>query len=90
MLLDAQGSKRERPNFFEWVATRRAGNNPRGDFIRDTREGLRAHHGPNRDAELTALLDGGCEGAHIACRLLFREYIRSYGGSMEDCPVGRD
>ena len=24
--------------FYEWVTTRRAGDNPRGDFIRDTRD----------------------------------------------------
>lgn len=29
------------PPFFEWVAGKRAGDNPRGDFIRDTRRILR-------------------------------------------------
>lgn len=77
----------KRPNFFEWVATRRAGNNPRGDFIRDTREGLRIYAGPDRDAKLTSLVDSGVEGARIACRRLFLEYVRQYGGSMDDCPI---
>ena len=59
-------------------------------FIRDTREALRVYNGPDRDAKLIALLDAACEGACVACRQLFREFIRSYGGSMEDCPVGQD
>lgn len=90
LLLDTHGGKRERPNFFEWVATRRAGNNPRGDFVRDTREALRVYNGPDRDAKLTALLDAACEGACVACAQLFREYIRRHGSSMDDCPVEQD
>ena len=35
---------KENQGFFEWVTTRRAHDNPRGDFIRDTRDTFK-HHG---------------------------------------------
>ena len=34
-------------SFWEWVASRNAGDNPRGDFIRDTRTLLTAGGDPN-------------------------------------------
>ena len=34
-------------SFWEWVASRNAGDNPRGDFIRDTRTSLAAGSDPN-------------------------------------------
>ena len=57
--------------FFAWVASRRAGDNSRGDFIRDTREAL-ANGAPTE-----AALNGLARLHHPALlAALKREYRR--------------
>lgn len=58
----------DRPEFFLWVATRRAHNNPRGDFIRDTRAGL------EQGVDCAADINRGCDAARREYRRLLREW----------------
>ena len=58
--------------FYEWVTTRRAGGNPRGDFIRDTRCVFEVG-GESRCQER---MDGACREAKHERDLLKREYHR--------------
>ena len=61
------------PGFWLWVTRRRAGDNPRGDFIRDTRF-LVSVHGPDADT-LRARLYSGCDEARRECLLLQSRYM---------------
>ena len=47
---------RTRPGFYEWVASLDAGDDPRGDFIRDTREAFRSWGATYCED----MLDGAC------------------------------
>ena len=65
------------PPFFEWVASREAGDNPRGDFIRDTHMLLNLERS---EAELrTKLRWEACSEARGECRKLETEYRRQFG-----------
>lgn len=60
--------------FYSWVAARRANDNPRGDFIEDTRDLLRA--GLTGRECRTRLLNG-CPEAMAEAVKLAREYRRA-------------
>jgi hypothetical protein len=64
-----------RKTFLDWVATRKAGDNPRGDLIRDTRATTKR---PSRDEwECTCYflrLQGACPEAIEAAERLWVEY----------------
>lgn len=63
------------PEFWQWVIARRAGRDPRGDFIRDTRSLLEAC---GLDIEmLRARLFAGCDEARHQCLLLQDRYMRT-------------
>ncbi len=62
--------------FFAWVALKRAGDNPRGDFIRDTRALLRAGRG-EEDCEKELL--HACAAVYDKAKKLWREYRKSCG-----------
>ena len=59
--------------FFQWVATRRAHDNPRGDFIDDTRTLLKL--GRSGDYCRGRVRTGGVYAMEI-CDQLLREYFR--------------
>ena len=69
------------PPFFEWVAGRRADDNPRGDFIRDTRRILKQGV---PEANLGWRLAAGCPEAQSECRKLESEYRRLFGTGPSD------
>lgn len=56
--------------FWYWVAERRAHDNPRGDFVRDTRDLL------SRDRDPATAIVGGCEEALRWRDILREEYDR--------------
>ena len=60
--------------FVEWVCTRRAGDNPRGDFIRDTRVVVDA--GRASDEEIEGRMYSGCREAVDEYRRLRLQYDR--------------
>ena len=57
-------------DLWTWIASRRAGDNPRGDFIRDTRELLAANVDPG------ARIDSACDEAIRQYERLERQYRR--------------
>ena len=61
--------------FYKWVATLRAHDNPRGDYIRDTRGGLEAGLAPAEmeQAEMTGHPEAALQG-----RRLRRRYAREH------------
>lgn len=67
-------------SFHEFVLSRRAGNNPRGDFIRDTRDYARCH--PNwqmaeYEPNSINMPAGACREAIAEGRKLWCEYSSS-------------
>ena len=58
--------------FYEWVTTRRAGDNPRGDFIRDTRDTFKT----GGESHCAGMMGGACREAKHERDLLKREYHR--------------
>lgn len=64
------------PPFLEWVAAKRAGDNPRGTFIRDTRSLMRQGVA---EADLGWKLAGAAPEALSECRKLESEYRRRFG-----------
>lgn len=69
------------PPFFEWVAGKRAGDNPRGDLIRDTRSILKQG---DSEAAIQRKLDGACPEALSEYRKLQSEYRRRFGTDPSD------
>ena len=69
------------PPFFEWVAGERASDNPRGEFIRDTRRILR-QEGSETDAGWK--LAGAGQEAQTEYRKLESEYRRRFGTAPSD------
>lgn len=67
--------------FFEWVAGRRAGDNPRGEFIRDTRRILR--QGVS-ETDAGWKLAGAGQEAQLEYRKLESEYRRRFGTAPSD------
>ena len=66
--------------FYEWVTTRRAGDNPRGDFIRDTRCVFQAGERESRErgeSRCESRIGGACREAKHERDLLKREYDRA-------------
>ena len=57
-------------DFWEWVCTRRAHDNPQGDFIRDTRDLL------NRGKDPDAHIVSACSEARVEHYKLKREWER--------------
>ena len=60
--------------FVDWVVTRRAGDNPRGDFIRDTRFVVGC--GRASEDEIVWRMQTGCSEAAKEYRRLFRQFRR--------------
>ena len=58
--------------FWQWVITRRAGENPRGDFIRDTRYAFSAGLDPE-----TEFFQHACKEARDECAKLLRQWRRT-------------
>ena len=69
------------PPFFEWVAGKRAGDNPRGDFIQDTRGAVR--QGVS-ETDIRWKLAGACPEARKEYRKLKSEYRRRFGTAPSD------
>ena len=69
------------PPFFEWVAGKRGGDNPRGDFIRDT---LRLIKQGVAEADLEWKVKLGCQEAENEYRKLKSEYRRKFGTDPSD------
>ena len=67
-----------REGFWAWVGRRRAGDNPRGDFIRDTQDAL--SRGLNPDALLNHIVN---ERAEQEDDLLWRRYASENNLSSE-------
>ena len=67
--------------FLEWVAGKRAGDNPRGDFIRDTRRFLKQGVA---EADLGQKLAGACPEALSEYRKLESEYRQRFGAGPFD------
>ncbi len=65
----------ERQRFWAWVASRCPGVNPRGDFIRDTRDILNSIYPDMRNPD-NAIMKA-CAGADAEYRMLQREWKRS-------------
>ena len=59
--------------YWHWVASRRAHDNPRGDFIRDTRDLL--HAGGNPHVRIVS----ACTEARREHELMIRQYKRATG-----------
>lgn len=59
--------------FWQWVCKRNAYDNPRGDFIRDTREAVQMGRDP------AGYLPGAVERAYEEYQKLRRQYEREYG-----------
>ena len=68
---DATGYIAVRDDFWKWVYSRRAQDNPRGDFIRDTRVVMDAGARSPDEA-----LWGGCIEARVEHDRLWRQYAR--------------
>ena len=56
--------------FYEWVTTRRAGDNPRGDFIRDARDVFKR----GGESHCEFMMGGACREAKDEQEKLRREY----------------
>ncbi len=69
------------PPFIEWVAGKRGGDNPRGNFIRDTRRILRQGVA---EADLGGKLATACPEALREYRKLESEYRRRFGTGPSD------
>ena len=65
----------ERQRFWAWVASRRDGDNPRGDFIRDTRDILNSIYPDMRNPDNSIM--EACAEADAEYRMLQREWKRS-------------
>ena len=63
--------------FVEWVVTRKAGDNPRGDFIRDTRFVVEC--GRASEDEIRMRMRTSCWEAAKEYQRLFRQFIREGG-----------
>ena len=69
--------------FFAWICTRRACDNPRGDFIRDTRDMVdMLDKGIVDESRVNYRLLTGCEEAHVEHHRLARQYERETGRSL--------
>ena len=66
-----------RESFWAWVGDRRAGDDPRGDFIRDTKEALSSGLDPD------TLLDRANERAEEEHDLLWHRYAKENNLSPE-------
>ena len=62
-----------RERFWAWVCNRKDGENPRGDFIRDTRDIL------STDVDPESRLSQACIEAQREHDLLWRKYLRDHG-----------
>ena len=74
----------EKAQFWQWVASRKAHDNPRGDFIRDTRDLLRMGIDPTTH-EHRILQDHVIEREY---RGLIRQYLRERSGIQPGQTVG--
>ena len=61
----------ENHEFWKWVTERKAHDNPRGDFIRDTRDILKAGNDPNKSLRFA------CEKAIEEYDALLKQWKRS-------------
>ena len=69
------------PPFFEWVAEKRAGENPRGDFIRDTRSLLQQGYS---ETGIRGELARACQEARSEYQKLESLYRRQFGTAPSD------
>lgn len=63
--------------FREFVESRRPGDNPRGDAIRDTVRLLKAHPELESFEDLSRFVAGGAREARAEMRKLHSEYLRA-------------
>ena len=77
--------------FFEWICARKAHDNPRGDFIKDTRAMVGWLKEDSSDADevefwidrINLRMDQGCESAQRQFYRLARQYQRETGRTLK-------